>query len=76
MPTSKSVVKAYTGTNVYAVLLYDSNYTLSSVLDQNGFECMPGFTTKNIVVGTGSYTLAYTTSPATLNNFKYTFKFA
>ena len=76
MPTNKSVVKAYTGTNVYAVLLFDSNYSLSSVLDQNGFECMPGFTTKNIVVGSGSYTLAYTTSPATLNNFKYTFKFA
>lgn len=76
MPTSKSVTKAYTGTNVYAVLLYDSNYTIKSILDQNGFECLPGFTTSNIVVGSGSYTLCYTTSPATLTNFKYTFKFA
>lgn len=76
MPTAKSVTKAYTGTNVYAVLLYDSNYTVKSILDQNGFECISGFTTNNIVVGSGSYTLCYSTSPATLNNFKYTFKFA
>lgn len=76
MPTTKSVTKAYTGTNVYAVLLYDSNYTVTSILDQNGFECKPGFTTTNIVVGGGNYTLCYSTSPATLTNFKYTFKFA
>ena len=76
VPTNKAVTKVYTGTNVFATLLYDSNYTVKSILDQNGFECLPGFTTSNIVVGSGSYTLCYTTSPATLTNFKYTFKFA
>lgn len=76
MPTNKSITKSYTGTNAYAVLLFDSDYTLKSILDQNGFECKPGFTTKTVVVGGGSYTLCYTTNPATLTNFKYTFKFA
>ena len=66
----------YTTSNQYQVFAYDSSYgNLSSILDQNGFETISGWTKTTQTVGGFSYNVYVSNSPTTDTNAAFTFKY-
>ena len=66
----------FTTNNQHTVFAYDSSYgNLSSILDQNGFEVMSGWTKSTLTVGGFSYYVYVANSKTTDTNAAFTFKF-
>ena len=68
-------VLSFTGVNSRATLAYPASYgNLIKIEDQNAFDNTSGFTKSTVTINGVAYNV-YQSGAATLNGFKYTFKF-
>ena len=76
LDTKKNKTYNFTTNNEHIVFAYDSAYgSLTSLLDQNGFENLTSFNESEVTVDGQAYKVYVSISPTTDTNAKYEFKF-
>ena len=76
LDTKKNKTYNFTTNNEHIVFAYDSAYgSLTSLLDQNGFENITSFDVSEVTVDGQAYKVYVSQSPTTDTNAKYEFKF-
>ena len=61
--------------NEYAVFMYPTSYgNITTILDENGFNCTTDFTMSTTTVDSVTYNVYVSNNPLSTSGFKYTFK--